>query len=347
VASFLWREAKGDLKRALRDSDSSTWLSSQPVALARFVHRQARLLVPGLLLGGAYVGCKSTPVAAPSDAGPKTRPTIGSTRDAGLPSTELPRCGDARCEDPGSAGPLGEQACCLPSGSCGLIARTLSSSCLAPHGRGNVDLGCPTRRLVDGTVIQGCCTPTGRCGLYDRFGELGCLPGADSDAATDAGTACVYQPAATCSRVVELTCRGREDCGEGQSCCVRTSRDGFDAYGCFVSCDVESAKTSELWLEVCRRDGDPGRSPEGESCSDPAAVCSSEQGLPKTVGRCRPRAPLLEGGASVDAGAPQTNEPFCGAIDCKTGEKCCLREPAEPYCVSSGERCECVPKVSD
>src|SRR5258706_4982228 len=132
--------------------------------LARRGLRHARSLGPALLLCGAYAGCKSSPTAEPSEGGTPPR-EIGTTRDASRPSTELPRCSDSRCDDPASAGPLGEQACCLPSGGCGLTARTLSPSCLAARGPGSVDLGCPTHRLVDGTVIQGCCTLDGKCGL--------------------------------------------------------------------------------------------------------------------------------------------------------------------------------------
>lgn len=312
------------------------------MTLARYLPAPARVLVLALLACSQNAGCKSTPPTdETSDGGAPPRAVVGATRDASLPATELPRCSDARCDDPVDPGPLGEQACCLPSGGCGLTARTLSLPCLAPRGPGTVDLACPTHRLVDGTVVQGCCAPSGQCGLYDRFGELGCFPDSDSDsdASAETGVACVYVPDASCRRVIEVTCRGQEDCEKGQSCCARTAHDGFDAYGCFASCNVQSEATSELWLEICRNDA---------SCSDPGSVCSSEQGLPPTIGRCRLRAPLLaEGGASVDAGAPPQTGPLCGMNDCGTGEKCCLRDPAEPYCAPSGTRCQCAPGAKD
>jgi hypothetical protein len=298
------------------------------VALALRLDDPLGRAAAALVLSIVSVGCKASP---PKDSldGSSLAPFIG---DATLPTEQPVRCGDARCLDPENGGPLGELGCCLPSNACGLEARILSPRCLETHEPGNVDLTCPNDELADGTTIQGCCTPAGGCGLYDRFGELGCIP---SDLAD--GAACRPVPDATCKSVVEVTCDGPEDCSSGTVCCGRTSHGAFDAFGCFASCGVESADRGELWVEICHLGG---------SCGNAGEACSSALGLPGSVGRCGARLTPIEGGASFDAGT-FVEGVGCGPANCAASEKCCERDPLEPYCSPLGVPCACAPASKD
>lgn len=307
------------------------------------------------------------PVDLSGDASTDGPNHFGKFVDAPI-STGVPTvCGDARCPEPSTRGPLANVACCLADDTCGIRAGVLSTVCATKHAAGGIDLACPTRSLPGAVTLQGCCRPEGRCGVMDPAGELGCVS-EGSDAST-----CEFHADNDCTSIVELPCDGPEDCAAGQVCCGRAQSDHFDRFGCFASCAGIVDGQSGVWFEICQ----PGR-----PCLDPHLECRQAPELPPFLAHCRdPEPPPVAHGdasardASFDADASHQAdgsgadvvEPArrprpvlgatCGAVHCSPGEKCCLRrrgspalsmdasEPIDTYCAAADTPCACSPRV--
>jgi len=84
-----------------------------------------------------------------------------------------------------------------------------------------------------------------------------------------------------------------------------------------------------FWLDLCHA---------GDACEDPAAQCLSSTYLPSTLSRCFNTGSPASATLSKVAG-----EVHCGDAVCGSGQKCCLRQPLEPYCAPAGATCECEP----
>ncbi|HVW23914.1 MAG TPA: hypothetical protein VHC69_00995 [Polyangiaceae bacterium] len=291
------------------------------------------------------MACTAAPARVAADAAPSTAPPSRPPRvvDGGPPPDARVTCGDAACGAPRNSEVLGEFACCLPSGGCGLRVPFLGNRCLAPDQPGSVDPSCPSFAMPNGAVAQGCCTPAGRCGAYDRFGDAGCIATDTSDAAAR----CDYDASNSCRSVVAVSCDGPEDCSSGAVCCARSDFGLYDAYGCFTSCAAAEATARGVWFETCHTRAD---------CADPMARCEPSPGLFAGVARCAPAvaieasdaATAVDGSAEAsprssrsDAAANPEDGIACGTSRCQIGGACCARDPGEPYCAPAGEGCSC------
>jgi hypothetical protein len=243
---------------------------------------------------------------------------------------------------------LGEIACCLSSGGCGIRVPLLGDRCLSPAQAGTVEPECPPFIAPNGAVAQGCCSPAGLCGAYDRFGDLGCIVANPSDA----GMHCTPHPDDTCRSVVAVPCDGPEDCETGSICCARSNFGLYDLYGCFRSCAAAEAADRGVWLAVCHSLDD---------CRDENSRCEAEEGLASGLSICLPNgsapappAGRRDGGptdaslseAAVpreDASLPMTDEDgvVCGVARCPKGRTCCVREPGSSYCAANADGCSC------
>jgi hypothetical protein len=278
----------------------------------------------------AFSACgKRTRSQVPSDAG---QPGSGSVVDAPAVTIAPTQCGDAVCPEP-VLDPLGERACCLASGACGLRSPAFGNRCLSTHEPGGVDLTCPERRGPNEDELPGCCTPEGQCGAFDRSGDLGCIPPSTGGTGADAGPApCRYSPANDCTSVAELPCDGPEDCGEGAVCCAHAVRGTYDRFGCFPSCEALPG-AGGLWFELCHA---------GDRCQNPAYTCAPRSDLPPFLGLCFVAPPGVLPDAGSQPGGPGVR---CGAGSCARDEKCCLTTPHEPHCEKSTNRCTCTPET--
>ena len=294
----------------------------------------------------AVTACSTAPKPVPADAAPSATQPSRPPRfvDGGpLPDARV-TCGDAACGVPQNSEVLGEFACCLPSGECGVRVPFLGNRCLAPNQPGSVDPSCPSFALPNGALAQGCCAPAGRCGYYDRFGDGGCL----AENTSDAAVRCDYDASAICRSVVAVSCDGPEDCDSGGVCCARSDFGLYDAYGCFTSCAAAEATERGVWFETCHT---------REDCTDPTARCEPSPGLLAGMARCVPVLPveISDGAAALDAGdfdaalrssksdaaANPEDGIACGTSRCQIGSACCARDPGAPYCAPSGEGCSC------
>lgn len=314
---------------------------------------QHTILWPALAVAVVFLAasaCTTKPGSTgPSDAAPMMpaamRPAHfvdgGRLPDAGV------KCAGVPCPEPRASQVLGEAACCLPTGECGIGAPLLADRCLTPNQPGSVDPSCPSFAGPNGAVAQGCCAPSGRCGYYDRFGDLGCVV-ADT---SDAGQRCDYDAANTCRSVVAVSCDGSEDCGAGRVCCARSNFGLYDAFGCFTSCAAAEATYRGVWVEVCHSPAD---------CPAPTDRCEAAPGLFASVNRCAPQAFVppsdaalgaendagssdvrTNAGAAPDAETGGEDGVVCGASLCPRGRPCCARDPGAPYCAPEGEGCSC------
>ena len=305
------------------------------------------------------VGCVPLPDETSDASTDGGREHFGDVRAIDVPART---CDGGTCTEPAFSEPLGEAACCLPFGQCGLASNVLGTECLPRHAAGGVDINCPGRNLPGGFSIQGCCTPAGRCGLFDPTGELGCI-GYAADAAT-----CEFDAKNDCTSIVELPCDGPEDCDDGKVCCGRVQRGRYDLFGCFPACDALIDGQSGVWVEICH---------PGASCTDPRFTCERSALLPPSFARCHvvessaepdagrssgdaslegssPEAsPILDASENAESAAEGTPGVACGLMTCTAGQKCCTRthEPnaetgppfTDSYCGKPDVACACSP----
>jgi hypothetical protein len=314
----------------------------------------------GLLLSA----CSHADAPARSEAGAPPPKSIRLVDAGPLPDARV-TCGDTVCPDPANADVLGEIACCLPSGACGVRSPLLGDRCLERAQPGSIDGRCPSFVTPSGARAQGCCTPSGRCGFFDRFGELGCILADTSDAAAR----CDYDPGSVCRAVVGIACDGPEDCAPGNACCARLNVGLYDAFACFPSCATAESTRRGVWVEACHSTSD---------CRSPYDRCGTAPGLPPHLARCVAHEPVrtvaadasrdAEGareagsgggpgaatGLPRDAGVDSTASVDgglgirCGDGVCPIGGACCSRVPGEPYCTPPSEPCACAgPRAPD
>jgi hypothetical protein len=299
----------------------------------------------------AVSACTRSTTVTGSDAGEKPPPRAPQFVDGGPPPDASVTCGETVCSEPNQSEVLGEIACCLPSGECGIRTPLLGNRCSTKAQPGGVDPKCASVTMPNGAVAQGCCSPGGRCGYYDRFGELGCIVADGSDA----GVRCEYDPDNMCRSVVAVPCDGPEDCGAGNVCCARSNYGLYDLYGCFKSC--ESAETTDrgIWLEVCHSRDD---------CRDSSDTCEPTAGLAPALSICYPSgsvqipdadAARSNDGGGLDASVASTDAGLspdaisstgdegvaCGVLRCPTGRMCCVLSPGESYCARHADGCSC------
>lgn len=331
MASSTSRGADGVRARA---AATATRASSIAVALW--------LLGPGCARA-ASVG------AAEAGAPPPNKPL--RFVDGGPPPDARVTCGGTACDEPRESQVLGEIACCLPSGDCGIRVPLLGNRCFAKAHPGSVDPKCPSATMPNGASVQGCCGPEGRCGYYDRFGDLGCAVPDTSDA----GARCDYDPENVCRSLVAVPCDGPEDCTAGGVCCARSNYGLTDLVGCFRSCRVAEASNGGVWLEACHSRAD---------CRDPNARCVPAEDPPTLLAICLPSASLrppdagpLKDGGPLDANVePMTDAAasdargsadggsagvVCGSSRCAAGQLCCVRDPEASYCAPPADGCSC------
>jgi hypothetical protein len=147
---------------------------------------------------------------------------------------------------------------------------------------------------------------------------------------------------AGCS-AVPTTCDGAEDCPSGQRCCGRVQgmqpAFRYVEFGCFASCNM-SADGGPLpegggglggptWLELCHA---------GDTCENSMYQCLTSQYLPNSFSRCFTPADAAAPNPGLGKAANAVN---CGNAVCSAGEKCCIRQPLEPYCAPASETCQC------
>jgi hypothetical protein len=217
-------------------------------------------------------------------------------------------------------------ACCATTDVCGLQT-PLAEGCLLPEPNAGVDPSCPSFTIPGiGLTMQGCCAPGGECGAFDDFMGLGCIKRADLGEAPEA---CDYDPNNRCTWLAELPCDGPEDCPGTQVCCGHFEGSGYTEFACRDACGEGDGGQTDLWLELCH---------PGQTCADTTMQCLSSQYLPSFMYRCYTDG--TEPGAPGSTAADVVN---CGSAPCATGEKCCLREPGDPYCAPAGDTCVCNP----
>jgi hypothetical protein len=319
--------------------------------------------------------CSHAVPPAASDAGPP-KPKRVHLVDGGPPPSARVTCGETACPEPANADVLGEIACCLPSGECGIRSPLLGNRCLERGQPGSIDGRCPSFVTPGGARAQGCCAPSGHCGTFDRLGDLGCVLADTSDAAAR----CDYDPGSMCRSVITITCDGPEDCAPGNICCGRLNVGLYDAFACFPSCEAAESAGRGVWVETCHSTGD---------CRSPYDRCGKVDGLPPHLARCIPiEAVRAEGGTVRDASAVREGgsggassaggsggassaggsggaSPHdagidsamssdagvgvrCGEGSCERGGACCSRIPGEAYCAAPGEACACAgPRARD
>jgi hypothetical protein len=145
--------------------------------------------------------------------------------------------------------------------------------------------------------------------------------------------------AGTCTTAAGTTCDGPEDCPTGQRCCGKWENEVYVEFGCFVSCAAQQGDAATgpgggpFWFDLCH---------PGGTCEDTTATCLTSTYLPDSLSRCfdtgEPPDPSLGNAA---------NQVNCGTDVCGAGEKCCVRQPLEPYCAPASATCSCTAPVPD
>jgi hypothetical protein len=145
---------------------------------------------------------------------------------------------------------------------------------------------------------------------------------------TSSGGAAAVDAASTCTKAIDVTCDGPEDCPAGQRCCGKWDQ-AYQMFGCFDSCTAQQVDAGQaLWFDLCH---------PGDACEDSTATCLTSTYLTSSLSRCytmgSPPDPKFGNGKG------QVN---CGTDVCGASEKCCMRGVTlAPYCAPSGATCEC------
>jgi hypothetical protein len=273
--------------------------------------------------------------AAGASGASGTGMTAGAGGSAGSAGTMAPpplECGNDTCEPLGAGSAmLGVTQCCTADNECGQKT-PLAANCLPLNSPGGVDSSCPIFEVMSGmTTITwyGCCTPAGTCGAQ-AGGALGCIPNGELMAAEQS---CTYDPANTCTRLVDVACDGAEDC-PGQKCCA-VYQGGYRKFECGDDCTVADAPPRVYSSEACH---------PGESCTVDGHTCLQNlMILPDYLFRCRDTGeePVNTGGSVL------ANEVNCGESVCGNGQKCCISIPGQAVCVPKNQPCSCVPEGAD
>jgi len=254
--------------------------------------------------------------------------TAGSAGTMAMPPFE---CGNDTCTPlaPGSA-MLGVTQCCTTANECG-VKTPLAANCLPENSPGGADPSCPNFEVTGAMVpltYYGCCTPAGTCGAQ-AGGTVGCVPNSELMAAEKS---CTYDPANTCTRMVDVACDGAEDC-PGQKCCA-VYQSGYRKFECADDCAAADMPmvTGVTSSEACH---------PGESCTVAGYTCNEmPMFLPDYLFRCRDTgtAPVNTGGSVL------ANEINCGDAVCGAGQKCCISVPGQAVCMPKNMPCRCVPE---
>jgi hypothetical protein len=243
-------------------------------------------------------------------------------------------CGGETCTVPAQAGMLGITACCadVDGGEvCGLLT-PLASGCVVGDPNAGLDPSCPDIETPVST-LPGCCRSDGQCGgLNAALG--GCAAAADLGGTAQA---CTYDPNNICTSLLEVPCDGPEDCPSGQRCCGTYGGAGYSRIECLASCAATGdGGPGGTVLEICH---------PGATCEDSTYTCQTSDigALPDFLFRCYSQ------GVDPTTTPPSTaaDEVNCGASTCGAGEKCCLREPSDPYCAPMGQDCTCAVPMPD
>lgn len=264
------------------------------------------------------------PTGGTSTGGTSTGGTSGTTGGTG---GDTVTCGSQMCTAPTGASFSNVTPCCQDSGECGLNW-SISPECLAPSLPGTSDPTCVSFAPPTGMTLEGCCGPSG-CGAINPF--MGCVP---NSVLGRPDVACMYDPTNDCSQLTEVTCDGAEDCPSGQQCCTRFAGNGFTDFGCYDSCAALNADAGSAdWRQLCHA---------GDTCEDPTYTCTTSVYLPTFLTRCYNMGTAAD--TTLSSAADEIN---CGAQTCGSGEKCCLRDPYEPFCAPATDDCKCHPAGLD
>jgi len=199
------------------------------------------------------------------------------------------------------------------------------------------------------TLATGLCclaAPIGGCGSLDDDDDAGSAlgpgPSQDDDGTggsrrpfnpVDAGPTFDAGPPPECLSVAEAICDGPEDCPGGQMCCVAFDGQGYSQFSCEDSCAALTA-TGDVWSQVCHLD---------EMCETDGYQCLvSVMYLPRSFARCRDTGTAVPASQATAAG-----EINCGEAPCGAGQKCCVRQPKEPYCTAVDSECACDGEPAD
>jgi hypothetical protein len=267
--------------------------------------------------------------------------TGGSSGTAGGAPTAL-MCGDNTCTIGAMGAMLGIMDCCLDNDECGIMSAIASGMCLPQGAPGGLDPSCAPFEGSGLGTWGGCCTPEGECGaLNGGFGGMNGLGCVSNTLLGQPEQSCDYDPNNMCSRFVEVTCDGAEDCGDGELCCGQydLGAGGYVQTSCKEAalCNEVDAVEGGLWFELCHA---------GDECANEMRTCKQNTDLlPDFLARCP---------GDMDTGEEPTNamsndegEINCGDSVCVPGQKCCLSIPGLPSCVDAEEPCRCTPEGGD
>ena len=259
----------------------------------------------------------------------------GSSGSGGVAPPAPVMCGSQTCEAPMGAMMGGMSLvtpCCQEDDSCGLETLLSPGTCLPPAAPGGIDSSCPTYDVMGFLTWYGCCTPEGACGAIDSSGTLGCIPNSVLMAPDQS---CTYDPNNTCTRIVEVTCDGAEDCPSGQQCCGHYDG-GYRSLACADSCAEEQVDQGGTWSEICHP-GDACETPDGGA--SPYMCLQNTDFLPDFLSRCRDT-----GTEATETGSTAAGEINCGDTVCGSGQKCCISIPGLSVCVPESQECGCTPE---
>lgn len=279
------------------------------------------------------------------DSGPESRMDGGDIQMDAMPPPFVPptvqpavTCGGTACTVLTMAEvSAGIGNCCTDADACGITTALSGAACLPSGALGGADPSCPNL-VMDMTMgSSGCCTPEGECGAI--LAGAGCIA---NGALMQPEQSCTYDPDNMCTRIMEVTCDGAEDCADGQLCCGQYAG-GYRRTTCAADCVQEEIDQGGTWAQICH---------PGDTCVDPAgmgyACLASAMLLPEFLLRCR-----AMGTEPVSAGNTEAGMINCGLSEesadgtfrrqtCGIGEKCCISYPGEvARCVAADGTCPC------